>query len=572
MAKLGVFKRWLLDTETALMVKSQLFARVAKSTEASCSKFFKVPSSLASHPLQKTSTLLRPFLRSKNVPLKCKVAQFYQQNLSRTNYFRNDFLWRKARWRSCMFGLVGIGCFQEDLEVSRSKTDAQCERYQSVCDDVKGLCPVNSDRLDHLQSNQGVSLDSFKLGKHLLCHSDRSQYEAVLIDEEGESDDSVEDDVDSIISLDGHCSVEEQVPATTYYTPSSCSSKKEYIIDIIYNPNKCTVFPDYNENNISTTSYRLPKKSLPFHPNIASIERIFIDDYPTTPKEEDMWSSPSWSNRSCTKKPNTRSMFIVSKKPDASLKQYMNQTSCNLHTKSLIILQILEAVAHLERNNVAHRQIDVHNFVVETKGNTPRVLLTNFAEAFGGNDEQCFRVPFEHATLDTRLMGSTLQPPEIHSSVPGRGRVVNYSKSDAWNAGLLAFQILTNDPEGYMCYNATEVMNSVGNIPTMLKNIVQLLLQDDPAKRLSAAEAADILHLQLFAQPPSEGASLRICYKQIRSWMMAHYAEMFARKRNDLILHDVCRSFFNRMNGRGFFTSFKIWMLLHFGGRRYQYF
>lgn len=37
---------------------------------------------------------------------------------------------------------------------------------------------------------------------------------------------------------------------------------------------------------------------------------------------------------------------------------------------------------------------------------------------------------------------------QIRSSVPGRGRVVDYCKADAWNAGLLAFQILTNDTEG----------------------------------------------------------------------------------------------------------------------------
>jgi len=455
-----------------------------------------------------------------------------------------------------MFGLVGIGCFQEDLEISKAKTDVQFKVFESACSDVKTLFPVEPSGDHSLSDEQANSLNDFELGKQLLCHSDCSQYQAVLVSNKVHSTHSTnhedvadDDDDDSIISLVDSIAEEEEIASTTY----SSQLDNEYTVDVVYNHEKFTVFPNCSAQNIRGAATCHQNKTLPFHPNIATIERAFVEDYPKTGSK--------------LPKVDTRCLYVVTKRSDSTLKRFLEQAGCSLHTKSLLILQILEAVAHLERNRVVHRQIDVNNFVVDAKDDTPRVLLTNFAEAFAGNKDgqSGLLIPFEHVTLDTRLMGATLQAPEVRASVPGKGCVVDYNKSDAWNAGLLAFQILTNDTEGTLCYeykNAVELMDDVANVPLMLKNIVHLLLQDDPNKRLSACEAADILHLELFALPPSAGLSLRSHLKQIRSWMVTHCSEAVARRRCDHVLYDVCRSFFNRMEAREFFTCFRIWMLL----------
>jgi len=455
-----------------------------------------------------------------------------------------------------MFGLVGIGCFQEDLEISKAKTDVQFKIFESACSDVKTLFPTGPSEEQTLSDEQANSLNDFELGKQLLCHSDCSQYQAVLVTNKVHSthnitDEALADDGASIISLVDSIAEEEEIASTTY----SSQLDNEYTVDVVYNHEKFTVFPNCSAENIRGAACH-QNKTLPYHPNIATIERAFVADYPKTGSK--------------LPKVDTRCLYVVTKRSDSTLKRFLEQAGRSLHTKSLLILQILEAVAHLERNHVVHRQIDVNNFVVDTKDNTPRVLLTNFAEAFAGNkDGSGVRIPFEHVTLDTRLMGATLQAPEVRASVPGKGCVVDYNKSDAWNAGLLAFQILTNDTEGTLCYeykNAVELMDDVANVPLMLKNIVHLLLQDDPNKRLSACEAADILHLELFARPPSAGLSLRSHLKQIRSWMVTHCSEAVARRRCDHVLYDVCRSFFNRVEAREFFTCFRIWMLLQCRG------
>jgi len=561
MAKLGDFcKRWwLLDAENLLKIKGQLFSRVARSPEVSA-KLLNIPSA----PVQKTTSAVRLFLQNPGTPLKLKVNKFYHQHLGRSHFFRKDFIWRKARWGGSMLGFVGIGCFQEDVETSNKKTDVQYKIYDGICKDIKTFFP-DSVGTNLLNDDEGASLQDFQLCKQLTCHPDGVQYEATLAKD---CYHDFTDDEDSIVQLEHEEFSVESLSSCAYLPPIVSHANKKFLVNVVFNREKCTVFPNFRGNtcNFDATERAkqpldqaaLDRSILPYHPNIVSNERVFYGKYPI---DEDAY----FPLNKAFGKHNNLSMFIVTKRPDSSLKDHLQFYHRSYYDKSMMILQILEAVSHLERHFVAHRQIDMNSFVVDDDGDFPRVLLTNFTEAFQGKSPKGLLVPFEHSTLDTRVMSSTWQAPEVSASKAGRGCVVDYRKSDAWNAGLLALQILTDDYEGHLTVGCrSELQLDLINAPVILKNLVNLLLQENPDDRLSACEAADILHLDLFAQPPSTSCSLKTYYKHMRSWLVGHCAEAMARKRHDPVVFDICRSFFTRMDSRKLFTNFQTWLFMQY--------
>ncbi|XP_062889010.1 serine/threonine-protein kinase PINK1, mitochondrial [Mobula hypostoma] len=242
------------------------------------------------------------------------------------------------------------------------------------------------------------------------------------------------------------------------------------------------------------------------HPNIIQIVRAFtakvplltgaLEEYPDVlPKS----LNPNGFGRSHT-------LFLVMKSYPCTLKQYLKVCSPWSGYAVQMILQLLEGVDHLVQNGIAHRDLKADNILVEFDSvGWPRLVITDFGCCLA-NCDRGLKLPFTSMEVD-RGGNTCLMAPEICTAVPGPRASIDYSKSDAWTVGTLAYEILGLPnpfyPHGmnYLesrSYEENKLPPLPDYVHRNVRRVVKLLLCRDPKKRLSARIAANMLHLQLW--------------------------------------------------------------------------
>ncbi|XP_059807948.1 serine/threonine-protein kinase PINK1, mitochondrial [Hypanus sabinus] len=253
------------------------------------------------------------------------------------------------------------------------------------------------------------------------------------------------------------------------------------------------------------SSYYNMRKLKP-HPNIIQIVRAFTAEFPllTGAWEEYPDVLPKSLN------PNgfgcSHTLFLVMKSYPCTLKQYLEVCSPWSGYAVQMILQLLEGVDHLVQNGIAHRDLKADNILVEFDSvGWPRLVITDFGCCLA-NCDRGLKLPFTSMEVD-RGGNTCLMAPEICTAVPGPRASIDYSKSDAWTVGTLAYEILgLPNPFYPRGMNYLESRNYEENkLPPLpnyihrnVRQVVKLLLCRDPKKRLSARIAANMLHLQLW--------------------------------------------------------------------------
>uniref|UniRef100_H2YCR6 non-specific serine/threonine protein kinase n=1 Tax=Ciona savignyi TaxID=51511 RepID=H2YCR6_CIOSA len=260
---------------------------------------------------------------------------------------------------------------------------------------------------------------------------------------------------------------------------------------------------------------------------------------------------------------------LVTQRYEMSLKDYLRRYKLDMNTCMVVLAQIFEVVAYLEDQSVVHRAISSENFFVESTNNNsyPHLLLGHFDNAHSTGNKNGLLIPFQHETLDPRLSDLACQAPEVSRAKPGKRALIDYRKADAWSAGILAYEVLTgsNQFKEHKIDSRTFMEKEIPSLhlipmPHVLKMIARLLLSVNPSKRLSANEAADMLHFEIFAESPLVSVTNQI--PELCSWLTAHSAEMLARQQQDQVLVDLCRCFFRRIEPTNLFRSYKLWLLI----------
>ena len=79
--------------------------------------------------------------------------------------------------------------------------------------------------------------------------------------------------------------------------------------------------------------------------------------------------------------------------------------------RTMILLQLFQGIAHLERHNVVHRDLKSDNILIDTESGEHKVVITDFGCCMneGRGD---MKLPFH--TFQTNRGGNTaLMPPEV---------------------------------------------------------------------------------------------------------------------------------------------------------------
>ncbi|XP_035696813.1 serine/threonine-protein kinase PINK1, mitochondrial-like [Branchiostoma floridae] len=401
-----------------------------------------------------------------------------------------------------IFAFVGLA-YASAVSGSETETEEHCD---SLCKDIRAIFHSFTPKLrgspSLLKTGKQYKLEDFKLGDCVGQGCNAVVYEASLKE-------------------DGKGNVEETEEQEQHGVSQTIlrEMRREVVPARHVTVNGRVMGRDWENGN------RVKKKKrLPPHPNIIEMLTVFTDTVPLLPDAMQNYPAalpprfnPEGFGRNMT-------LFIVMKRYPVTLKEYLETNTPSSRVAMAMVAQLLEGVSHLVDHGIAHRDLKNDNILVELHGDgCPRLILTDFGCCLYDNNNS-LQVPFPHPELDTRDGNSALMAPEVATATPGPGSCVDYTKSDVFAVGALAYEILGMHNPFYSSEAGTRLNTCTfreadlpplpGTVDEKFCNIIKLLLKRDPRQRPSARVAANMVHLLLW-----DGGHLTSS-KDLIGWLM----------------------------------------------------
>lgn len=234
---------------------------------------------------------------------------------------------------------------------------------------------------------------------------------------------------------------------------------------------------------------------LPPHANIVTMFNAFCDQIPDIEGGAQLYPSALPQRLNADGYGRNMSLFLLMKRYNFTLERFLQRPEVKSTPRLALLLfaQLLEAVAHLYRHGVSHRDLKSDNILIEKNDQCPVPLLVL-------NDFGCcladplhgFQVPYPTEDMD-RGGNAALMAPEIITKRPGRSAVLDYTKADLWAAGTIAYEIfgkrnpfvgtkrLPSQLRNYD-YQEDELPELGENCPVLVQRLIENLLKRNPRR------------------------------------------------------------------------------------------
>ncbi|XP_012258012.2 serine/threonine-protein kinase Pink1, mitochondrial [Athalia rosae] len=253
------------------------------------------------------------------------------------------------------------------------------------------------------------------------------------------------------------------------------------------------------------------KRILPAHPNIVAMYCAFADRVPDLPGSSKMYPDALPARINPDGSGRNMSLFLLMKRYDVSLKQYIINRELNIRKSILLLAQLLEGVAHMSSQGIAHRDLKSDNILLdlsEERDNCPSLVITDFGCCLADKTHGLY-LPYNSHDID-KGGNTALMAPEIVNADPGPFASLNYTKADLWAAGAIAYEIFGQQNPFYgekghkpslvnHSYLESDLPPLPGNIPPVIVALIKNMLSRSISKRLSPDMAATIIELHLWA-------------------------------------------------------------------------
>lgn len=271
---------------------------------------------------------------------------------------------------------------------------------------------------------------------------------------------------------------------------------------------------------------------LPPHPSIVDMYGVFCDQIPDLHMSTSLYPMALPPRLNPQGYGRNMSLFLLMKRYSCSLYDYLTQTThIDMRTRILLFTQLLEAISHLNRYGVAHRDLKSDNILIEIRPDMPPSLVLSDFGCCIADKVNGLKVPYPSGEID-KGGNTALMAPEIINKQPGTFSVLNYSKSDLWACGAIAYEIFGSRNPFYGNKNDPNILKNVNyherdlpalneNVPLLVQQLVQNLLCRNPTERLSPDIAANVMQLYLWSPSSWLKANFNPSSNEILQWLLS---------------------------------------------------
>ncbi|KAI2807733.1 protein serine threonine kinase [Blomia tropicalis] len=241
------------------------------------------------------------------------------------------------------------------------------------------------------------------------------------------------------------------------------------------------------------------RKKLSPHPNIVQILSVFVDYFKPLDKCRQLY--PHALPLQYGGYGRNMTLYMVERLYDMTLKQYLNIFKLSEKDSLAILTQCMDGIDYLNRQNVAHRDLKTDNILVTVSDGEsfPWIVISDF-----GLSATNLCIPFQTDEV-CRGGNRALMAPEIVIARPSKKSVLDYSKSDLWALGTIAYEIFGDDNPFYRRCSTSSILDSANykedDLPIfpsksmILSNLVKQILRRDPTKRPTTDIASKLCHI-----------------------------------------------------------------------------
>lgn len=280
--------------------------------------------------------------------------------------------------------------------------------------------------------------------------------------------------------------------------------------------------------------------NLPSHPNIVMMVGVFCATVPNLMQSSSLYPMALPPRLNPNGYGRNMSLFLLMKRYSHSLCEYLRRisaTDSTMRTRLLLFVQLLEGVIHLHRHGVAHRDLKSDNILVDMDEHDcfPKLVLSDFgcciADKYNG-----LRIPYPSIDID-KGGNTALMAPEIITKSPGTFSILDYSKSDLWACGTIAYEIFGELNPFYM--NQSSMQNNEARtlrsfsyededlpplntlVPFIVRKLIANILQRNPNKRLIPDVAGNVMQLFLWAPSAWLKPGTSVGSPEILQWLLS---------------------------------------------------
>lgn len=301
-------------------------------------------------------------------------------------------------------------------------------------------------------------------------------------------------------------------------------------------------------------SLRQQTVTLPPHPNIVLMFGVFCDQIPNLAAGASLYPMALPPRINPNGYGRNMSLFLLMKRYNHRLCEYLTANADRLgwRTRLLIFAQLLEGCAHLQRYGVAHRDLKSDNILVDLNDDIhPVVVLSDFGCCLADR-RHGLQLPYTSADVD-KGGNAALMAPEIIAQLPGTFSVLDYGKSDLWACGALAYEIFgrpnpfyaQQQPQGAAAdgdrdgggglrnssYTDEQLPRLPAAVPSIVRHLVENILQRNPRHRVRADVAANVMQLYLWAPSAWLRAAGNPSSSEILQWMLSLTTKVLCENR-----------------------------------------
>ncbi|CAF3336049.1 unnamed protein product [Rotaria socialis] len=243
----------------------------------------------------------------------------------------------------------------------------------------------------------------------------------------------------------------------------------------------------------------LPLRKCSYHPNIVRMYSCFVDSFPLLNEAYVHYPMAIPTNISPDGYGRNKTLFIVMRRYDLTLSEYIHLSKPTHHERLLLFAQLLEALVYLKRHSIVHRDVKSDNLLICSS--TGELVLADFGCALyqPPNLKQSY-------TTDEICKGGNLalMAPEIVLCQPGPKSYLDYNKADLWASGTLCYEFFSL-PNPFFHGSFRQETYSDQQLPPLLplaspliERLVHSMLRKNPKERPSISCISNCIQLCLW--------------------------------------------------------------------------